>query len=106
MLDDHSDTHRGGGVSEGRDGIYRLSQSVLSAPVGGETVLLTMDSEKYFGVRGAMQHLIEGLREGLSVDDMVDQTCARYEVEPDLARSDIQSMLAKLIAADIVERTA
>lgn len=85
---------------------YRLSEGVLSVPVEGESILLAMGSEKYFGVRGAMRHLLEGLREGLSLEAMVADTCARYQVTPEAARRDIEAILPKLIAAGIVERSA
>lgn len=84
--------------------VYRLSDDVLSVPVEDESVVLAMGSEKYFGVRGAMRHLLEGLREGLSLDAMVADTCARYRVAPEEARQDIEAMLPRLIAAGIVER--
>ncbi|MET1110884.1 MAG: PqqD family protein [Allosphingosinicella sp.] len=84
--------------------IYRLSDGVLSVPVEEESILLAMGSEKYFGVRGAMRHLLEGLRDGLSLEAMVADTCARYRVTPEVARQDLDAILPKLIAAGIVER--
>jgi len=86
--------------------IYRLSEDVLSVPVEDESILLAMGSEKYFGVRGAMRHLLEGLREGLSLEAMVAETCTRYGVPPEVARQDLEAILPKLIAAGIVERSA
>ena len=86
--------------------IYRLSEGVLSVPVEDESILLAMGSEKYFGVRGAMRHLLEGLRDGLSLEAMVAETAARYRVAPEVARQDVEAMLPKLIAAGIVERSA
>jgi predicted deacylase len=65
-----------------------------------------MGSEKYFGVRGAMRHLLEGLREGLSLEAMIAETCARYRVDAEMARQDLEAMLGKLIAAGIVERAS
>ncbi len=88
------------------DEVYRLSEDVLSVPVEDESILLAMGSEKYFGVRGAMRHLLEGLRDGLSLEAMVAETCARYRVTPDVARQDLLAVLAKLIAAGIVIRSA
>lgn len=90
----------------GCEEIYRLSEGVLSVPVEDENVLLAMGSGKYFGVRGAMRHLLERLREGLSLEDMIADTCARYDVTPEAARRDIEAMLPKLIDAGIVERAA
>jgi len=93
-------------VSIDCDEIYRLSDGVLSVPVEDESILLAMGSEKYFGVRGAMRHLLEGLRDGLSLEAMVADTCARYQVAPEVARQDLEAMLPKLIAAGIVIRSA
>lgn len=93
-------------MSIGCEEIYRLSDNVLSVPVEDESILLAMGSEKYFGVRGAMRHLLEGLRDGLSLEAMIADTCARYGVDPEVARQDLEAILPKLIAAGIVERSA
>jgi hypothetical protein len=93
-------------VSVSCEEIYRLSEGVLSVPVEDESILLAMGSEKYFGVRGAMRHLLEGLRDGLSLEAMVADTCTRYRVAPEVARQDLEAMLPKLIAAGIVIRSA
>jgi hypothetical protein len=92
-------------VSIGCEESYRLSEGVLSVPVEDESILLAMGSEKYFGVRGAMRHLLEGLRDGLSLEAMVAETCTRYRVAPEVARRDVEAILPKLIAAGIVERS-
>lgn len=86
--------------------IYRLSEGVLSVPVEDESILLAMGSEKYFGVRGAMRHLLEGLRDGLTLEAMIADTCTRYRVAPEIARQDLEAVLSKLIDAGIVIRTA
>lgn len=93
-------------MSTSSEQVYRLKEGVLSVPVDGENILLEMGSEKYFGVRGAMRHLLEGLRDGLSLEAMVADTCARYRVAPEVARQDLEAMLPKLMAAGIVERSA
>jgi hypothetical protein len=91
-------------MNKSREQIYRLGEGVFSVPVQDESIVLAMDSDKYFGVRGAMRHLLESLREGMSLEAMVADTCARYPVTPEVARQDIETMLPRLIAAGIVER--
>lgn len=86
--------------------IYRLSDGVLSVPVEDESILLAMESGKYFGVRGAMRHLLESLRDGLSLKAMVADTCARYRVAPEVARQDLEAILPRLMAAGIIELSA
>ena len=92
------------GANMSGEPIYRLSEGVFSVPVEDESILLAMGSDKYFGIRGAMRHLLEGLREGLSLEAMVADTCARYPVTPEVAQQDIEAMLPRLIAAGVVER--
>lgn len=82
---------------------YRLAEGVLSVPVEDEAILLTMGTGKYFGLRGAMRHLLEELREGLAFDAMVASICARYNVEPSEATRDLERMLPRLVAAGILE---
>jgi hypothetical protein len=36
-----------------------------------------------------MRHLLEGLRDGLSLEAMVAETAARYRVAPKVAREDL-----------------
>lgn len=97
---------KGAGVTTSDNEIYRLSDGVLSIPVESESMLLEMGSETYFGVRGAMRHHLEGLRSGLSLADMVADTCARYGVTPEVARQDLEAILPQLITAGIIERSA
>lgn len=84
--------------------LYRLVHGVLSVDVDEENFLLSVNSGKYFGVKGATQHLLEGLREGLSFGDMVALTCDRYDVTTEVAADDLGTMLDKLAAAGIVEK--
>ena len=84
-------------------GSYRLAEGVLSVPVEEEAILLSIGTGKYFGIRGAMRHLLEDLREGLAFDAMVASTCARYDVEPGEAARDLEQMLPRLVDAGILE---
>ena len=90
-------------MSAGSEPSYRLAEGVLSVGVDDEVILLSIQAGKYFGVRGAMRHLLEDLREGLSLDEMVRRTAAHYDVSPERAREDIESILPRLVAADILE---
>ena len=85
---------------------YRLVTGVLSVDVIEENLVLNVKRGKYFGIKGAMQHQLEGLRDGLSFDQMIRDTCSRYAVSPEDAASDLSQMLEKLIAAGIVEEVA
>ena len=86
------------------DGVkYRLSDDALCVPVDGETTVLEMSTGRYFGIRGAMRDQFENLAGGVSLDDMVADTCSRYEVTAQAAREDLAAMLEQMLAAGIVQ---
>lgn len=91
-------------TSIGED-FYRLSEGVLSVPADGESLLLAIESDKYFGVRGAMRHLLEPLRDGLTLNAMVADLCERYEVTSEAARRDLEAILPRLLAAGIIQKS-
>lgn len=93
-------------MSESNAGSYRLAEGVLSIPMDDEAILLAVGSGKYFGVRGAMRHLLEELREGLAFEAMVASTCARYDVDPGEASRDLEQMLPRLVEAGILVPTS
>lgn len=92
-------------MSDAGETVYKLRDDVLSVPVGSENVLLAMGSDKYFGVRGAMRHLLEGLREGMSLEAMIAATCATYTVDPAVARRDLEAALQRLADAKLLAQT-
>jgi hypothetical protein len=90
---------------EAEEQSYRLAEGVLSVELEEENILLSVGSGKYFGVRGAMRHLLEGLRDGLSFGEMVARTRDRYDVGREEAARDLRAILARLVGAGIVEQT-
>jgi hypothetical protein len=85
---------------------YRLAEGILSVPVDDEAILLSIATGKYFGIRGAMRHLLETLREGMAFDAMVSSTCVRYDVDPTEAARDLEQILPRLVAAGILESSS
>ncbi|MGZ9098246.1 MAG: PqqD family protein [Brevundimonas sp.] len=84
--------------------VYRLSDGALSVSLEEEAVVLGLGKDRYFGVRGAARHLLEGLRGGMTVEAMVSEFQRRYDVTTEAARRDLETILPKLVAADIVTR--
>ena len=82
---------------------YRIADGALCVPVDDEAIILSISLGKYFGIRGAMRHLLEELRDGLSFDEMVARTCARYRVGRGRAAEDLQRIVPHLINAGILE---
>lgn len=83
---------------------FRLSDGALSVSLEEEGIVLGPTSDRYFGVRGAARHLLESLRDGMTVEAMIAVFQQRYDVTRDVARRDIEAILPKMIAAEIVSR--
>ena len=74
----------------------------MVADVGDESVILAMESSKYFGLKGAMRALIDNLRDGIGFEAMVDTLCAKFDVTRDAAASDLASVIPRLLAAGLI----
>jgi hypothetical protein len=81
---------------------YRLADGLLITDVADESVILAVDSEKYFSVKGAMRALLDDLRDGMTADAMASAMCDRFDVSREEAARDIASTLPKLVAAGLV----
>lgn len=84
------------------EGSYVIADGAIVVDMEGESVALNMGEGRYFGVRGAMRHLMPELREGITREAMIEQLCERYDVTPEAAGEDIDGMLPRLIEAGLV----
>ncbi|MFL6862563.1 MAG: hypothetical protein ACJ8DZ_06140 [Allosphingosinicella sp.] len=50
-----------------------------------------------------MGYLLEDLRDGICLDEMISRTCARFAVSTADAARDLEDMLPRLIEAGIIE---
>ncbi|MFL6858890.1 MAG: PqqD family protein [Allosphingosinicella sp.] len=82
---------------------YRLAPKILSVPVDSEAILLSIESGRYYGIKGAMGYLLEDLRDGICLDEMISRTCSRFAVSTADAARDLEDMLPRLIEAGIIE---
>jgi hypothetical protein len=85
---------------------YRLSTDTVFVEVEGSVVLLEISDGKYFEVKGALLHMFDRLKEGASSDDMIAEIARHFEIDMQLATSDFQAVIGKLIAANLVTQTA
>ncbi len=59
-------------------------------------------SGKYFGLRGAAVKIVESLRDGAELPDLVNILSSEYEVSEAAAMDDLLSILRKLSDAGLV----
>lgn len=83
---------------------FKLSEEVLAVQTAGEDVLMDYRSGKYFGIRGAMRCLVEPLREGLSMEQMLERVSEHFSVPEAVAEEDLRNILPKLLDGGLIQR--
>lgn len=79
-----------------------VSTEVLSQEVSGETVLLDMQSESYFGLDEVGTRIWQLLQEKDDLQAVFDAILGEYDVEADQLESDLKELLSGLEEAGLV----
>ena len=90
----------------GNTATYVMVEDAIFVDTDEECIALTMGAGRYFGVRGAMRHLMPDLRAGATREAMVERLCTLYDVTPEAAAADVDRMLPQLIEAQLVRQVA
>jgi hypothetical protein len=86
------------------DQVFRVPEEVLFQEVSGETVLLDLESESYFGLDEIGTRIWVLLNEGKSVSQMVDVLLEEYEVERATLEGDVDELLGELAEAGLIKK--
>jgi hypothetical protein len=79
-----------------------ISSEVLTQEVGGETVILDLKSETYFGLDEVGTRIWQLLVEQEDMQTITATMLNEYDVEEDQVEKDIQNLLTKLDKAGLV----
>ena len=80
----------------------KISDQVLSQEVSGETVLLDLQSEFYFGLDKTGTRIWELLQSGVSIEDLIGTMLDEFEVDRETLEADLNALLGKLLEAGLV----
>ena len=83
---------------------FAVSKDVLFQEVSGETVLLDLASESYFGLDEVGTRIWTLLNEDKTAVEMVDVLLEEYEVERETLEGDVRDLLTALIEAGLLEQ--
>jgi len=79
-----------------------LSKDVLAQELDGETVLLDLASESFFGLDVVSTRVWQLLQEGAGETQIVDTLLEEYEVERAELERDITELLSRLAEAGLI----
>ncbi|MGK7900249.1 MAG: PqqD family protein [Hormoscilla sp.] len=82
-----------------------LAEDVLIQELSGESVLLNIDSEQYFGLDEVGSRMLSVLTESDSIQAANDILLQEYEVEPAKLEQDLLELIEKCVKHGLVKVT-
>lgn len=82
-----------------------IGDSVIYQTLNDELVLLNMESQQYFGLDDVGADIWQLLLEHKSTDLVATHLLAKYQVDEETARRDVEKLVNELLSAGLV-RTA
>lgn len=80
----------------------RITPDVLHQELGGETVLLNLANENYFGLDEVGTRVWQVLGETRNANDVVTRLIEEYDVPTERLRADVERLITELAAAGLV----
>lgn len=79
-----------------------LAPDVLVQELSGESVLLNLKSEEYFGLDEVGSRMLSVLTDSASIQEASDRLLEEYEVEPEKLHQDLLELIEKMVAQGLV----
>jgi len=76
---------------------------VLMRDIGGESVILNLNSERYLGLDDVGTRMLAVLRTSESIQKAYEILLDEYDVDGELLRSDLHHLIEKLLEHGLVE---
>lgn len=83
---------------------FSISPDVLAQELDGETVLLDLKSDKYFGLDPVGTRVWQLLGEGENSEAIVDRMVDEFDVEIGQLRQDLEALLGELSGAGLIKQ--
>lgn len=80
-----------------------VPDNVMFRELEGESVILDLDSESYFGLDEVGTRMWLAVTAAASIQEAFDALAQEYEVEPDTLRHDLDELLATLLERGLLE---
>ncbi len=95
---------QGSGMSDSGNDVYRRKKDVLFRVVEDEGILLKNDDAEVFGLNTLGARVLEWVDQEMSVDEMVEEVLATYEVDRVRAFEDVRAFLKVLEEGGLLVR--
>ena len=82
---------------------FSISDEVLSQEVNGETVLLDLDGESYFGLNEVGTRIWQLLKDELNIGLVLDTLDGEYDVSREQLEGDVAKLLGSLEESGLIK---
>lgn len=84
---------------------YKVSSNHLYSEVADEAVILDVESGVYYGLDSVGVDIWRWLQKPQTEDQLLDLVLEEYEVTPEQAEQDLQSILKEMLNAGLLDAT-
>lgn len=81
---------------------YQISQDVLFSKVDDEVILMSIEADSYFGLDPVASRIWELLEQPATLDELVGQLTAEYEVAEAECREDAAIFIEDMVARGLI----
>jgi hypothetical protein len=84
----------------------RVPDDVLLSRLQEESVILNLDSERYFGLDDVGTRFLSVLTTSDSIDEAYQSLADEYDVDREMLRQDLEALIQNLLQKGIIEVSA
>jgi hypothetical protein len=84
----------------------RVPDDVLISPLQEESVVLNLDSERYYGLDNVGTRFLSVLTTANSIDAAYQSLAEEYDIDREVLRQDLVALIQNLLQQGIIEVTA
>ena len=84
----------------------RIPDDVLISRLQEESVILNLDSERYYGLDDVGTRFLSVLTNSNSIDAAYNSLAEEYDVDPEVLRQDLVALIQNLLQQGIIELSA
>jgi hypothetical protein len=85
------------------ESVVVASKEQLASSIGGETVILGLESGRYYGVDGVSARVWQIIQEPKRVDDVCKTIVSEYDVDPQVCETDLLALLGQMADGHLIE---
>lgn len=85
---------------------FTARPSIVSCELDGGTVLLDLDTSRYFGLNAVGLVVWEALAQPSTADELCRKVCERFDVSPQQCAQDVDRLLFDFMERRLIERGA